>query len=137
MFAFINALQINFNVGTCEIGEFRRKCANMLLSKQGGMAQSKSPPKACATSANTKFLRALHALCALHALRALRALHALLAFHALRACIALQKTGSKCVHKQKKQTGLMEEEKKEKELQCSFANCLSLRKTVKILEFFW
>ena len=86
------------------------------------MAQSKSPPKACATSANTKFLRALHALCALHALL---------------AYIALQKTGSKCVHKQKKQTGLMEEKKKkekeeEEELQCSFANCLSLRKTVKI-----
>ena len=48
------------------------------------MAQSKSPPKACATSANTKFLRALHALCALHALRAL---HALCALHACISCI--------------------------------------------------
>jgi len=48
------------------------------------MSQSKSPPKACATSANTKFLRALHALCALHALLAL---HALCAQHVI-ACIA-------------------------------------------------
>ena len=104
------------------------------------MAQSKSLPKGCATNVNTKFLRALHALCALHALRALHALLALHTFHALLACIALQKTGSKCVHKQKKQTGLMEEKKEkeeeEEELQCSFANCLSLRKTVKILVLF-
>ena len=93
------------------------------------MAQSKSPPKACATSANTKFLRALHALCALHALLALHALCAQHVLHALLAYIALQKTGSKCVHKQKKQSGLKLEE--EKKLQWSFANCLSLRKTVK------
>ena len=65
------------------------------------MAQSKSPPKACATSANTKFLRALHALCALHALLALHALCAQHVLHALLSYIALQKTGSKCVHKQK------------------------------------
>ena len=117
------------------------------------MAQSKSPPKACATSANTKFLPALHALCALHTLRALHALcalnalHALLALHAFCICmhsvhacilcmyafIALQKTGSQCVHKQKKQTGLKKKEKEEeeKELQWSFANWLSLRKPVK------
>ena len=54
---------------------------------------------------------------------------------ALLAYIAFKITGSKCVYKQKKQTGLMEEEeeeKKEEELQCSFANFLSLRKTVKM-----
>ena len=41
------------------------------------MAQSKLLPKGCVMSVHTKFMRALHALCALHAFCALLALHAL------------------------------------------------------------
>jgi len=79
------------------------------------MAQSKSLPKGCARSINTKFLRALQASCALHVLL---------------AYIALQKNGSKCVITSKKAKWSWEQEQ---EHQQSLAKSLSLRKRLKII----